>query len=108
MPYSNPANSPQLADLFKLTGKSALVVGGAGLLGSEIAFALAELGADVVVASRNGEHCEQHAADIRDMFPDTRPSAQVLDISIPASIKEAVEKVGDEKGIDILEGKRQK
>ena len=53
MPYSNPQNSPSLNKLLSLKNKSALVVGGSGLLGSEISFVLAELGAKITVASRN-------------------------------------------------------
>lgn len=38
---------------FDLTGKTALVVGGHGGLGKAIALAMADAGADVVVASRD-------------------------------------------------------
>lgn len=102
MHYSNAATSPLLADLFKLTGKSALVVGGAGLLGSEISFALAELGANVVIASRDLDNCEKRVTEIAEKFPDTDPTALVLDISCPSDIRRSVKKIGDEKGIDIL------
>ncbi len=33
MPYSNPEAAPSLAQLLSLKGRTALVVGGAGLLG---------------------------------------------------------------------------
>ena len=39
--------------MFELTGKVALVVGGHGGLRKAIALAMADAGADVVVASRN-------------------------------------------------------
>ena len=39
-----------LEKLFNLKGKTALVVGGAGLLGSQISAALAEQGANIVIA----------------------------------------------------------
>jgi NAD(P)-dependent dehydrogenase (short-subunit alcohol dehydrogenase family) len=42
-----------MTDLFDLTGKVALVVGGHGGLGKAIALSLADAGADVTVASRN-------------------------------------------------------
>lgn len=102
MPYSNPANSPLLTELFSLNGKSALVVGGAGLLGSEIAFALAELGANIIVASRNADSCQERAEEIEEKFPDTDPLALTLDISDPADIREAIKTIGDKRGIDIL------
>ncbi len=43
-------------DLFRLDGKTALVTGGAGIYGIHITRALAEVGAQVLVASRNLEH----------------------------------------------------
>ena len=43
----------RLKNLFSLQGKTALVAGGAGLLGGEIADALAEQGANLVIASRD-------------------------------------------------------
>ena len=42
-------------DLFSLKNKSSLVIGGAGLLGSQITEVLAEFGSNVIIASRNEE-----------------------------------------------------
>ncbi|MDQ3667933.1 MAG: SDR family oxidoreductase [Acidobacteriota bacterium] len=53
-------------DLFRLDGRVALVTGGAGLYGVHITRALAEAGAQVVVASRDLRKCEEFAADLRD------------------------------------------
>lgn len=50
--------------LFDLTDKVVVVTGGSRGLGREIAFACAQMGADVVVASRNIESCEATAAEI--------------------------------------------
>lgn len=52
----------QLSSLFDLTDRVALVTGGAGFLGSAMCRALAELGAVVVVASRDGDACKRAAA----------------------------------------------
>jgi len=54
-----------MTDLFDLTGKVAIVVGGAGGIGRSQALGLAECGADVIVASRQIEHLEQVASEIR-------------------------------------------
>ncbi len=54
-----------LADaLFDLTGRVALVTGGSRGLGREMVLALAACGADVVVASRDGEACHAVAAEV--------------------------------------------
>ena len=49
---------------FDFTGKTAIVTGGSRGLGREIALALAECGANVVVTSRKLEACESVAAEI--------------------------------------------
>jgi NAD(P)-dependent dehydrogenase (short-subunit alcohol dehydrogenase family) len=54
-----------MADLFDLTGKVAVVVGGAGGIGHAQALGLADAGADVVVASRKMEHLEPVAKEIQ-------------------------------------------
>jgi len=54
-----------MSDLFDLAGKAALVVGGAGGIGRAQALGLADAGADVAVASRNLEHLEKVAEEIK-------------------------------------------
>lgn len=51
-------------DQFKLTGRRALVTGGAKGLGKVIAGALAQAGADVAVSARTLSDCEAAAAEI--------------------------------------------
>jgi NAD(P)-dependent dehydrogenase (short-subunit alcohol dehydrogenase family) len=51
-------------DLFDLTGKVAVVTGGGTGLGRQMADALAEAGADVVVCARNEERCVEAAREI--------------------------------------------
>jgi NAD(P)-dependent dehydrogenase (short-subunit alcohol dehydrogenase family) len=52
-------------DRFGLTGRVALVTGGSRGLGREIVRALAQAGADIVVASRKEDACEETAAEVR-------------------------------------------
>lgn len=102
MPYSHPETAPALAELLSLKGRSALVVGGAGLLGGEITHALAELGAHVVIASRDLEKCRAFAEGVRRRHGTTADALQV-DITQPDSIRsllsETAERVGE---LDIL------
>jgi len=55
---------PTPAERFDLTGKVAVVTGGARGLGRAISQGLAEAGADVIVCSRNLDNCEQAAREI--------------------------------------------
>jgi NAD(P)-dependent dehydrogenase (short-subunit alcohol dehydrogenase family) len=52
-------------DLHDLTGKVAVVTGGSRGIGRAIADALAQAGADVVIASRKLDACEAAAAEVR-------------------------------------------
>ena len=52
------------AELFDLTGKTAIVTGGATGIGRQMAEGLAEAGAAVVLCARDGERCEAAAAEI--------------------------------------------
>ena len=52
---------PTLSSLFDLTGRSALITGGTGYLGSSFAEAFAEAGASVVIASRSRERATEAA-----------------------------------------------
>lgn len=51
-----------IQELLSLKGRTALVTGGAGYLGTEISYTLAELGANVIIASRDASKC-QHRCD---------------------------------------------
>jgi NAD(P)-dependent dehydrogenase (short-subunit alcohol dehydrogenase family) len=55
---------PSVQELFSLEGKVAVVAGGAGLLGFQMATAMAEVGANLVIASRQLEHCQEKAAQL--------------------------------------------
>ena len=55
---------PVIENLFSLAGKTAVVVGGGGVLAGEMAMGFAAAGADVVIADLNEEHANEHAQAI--------------------------------------------
>ena len=55
-----------LENMFSLSGKTAVVVGGTGVLGGALADGLAKAGAFVVVAGRGADRGEARVAAIRD------------------------------------------
>lgn len=94
----------RLAELFSLKNKVALVTGGAGYLGSEICYALAEQGADIIIASRNIDSCKQKCEEIEQYFNHSiKATAIQLDLLSKESIKECFAKIDKEYGgLDIL------
>ena len=54
-----------MKDLFDLTGKVALITGGSRGLGRAMALGFAAHGADVIIASRKLDSCEEAAAEVR-------------------------------------------
>ncbi|WP_298916333.1 SDR family oxidoreductase [uncultured Algimonas sp.] len=57
-----------LKSLLNLSGRTFLVSGGAGLLGSQISHGLAEQGANVLVASRDAENCRSFAKGLAESY----------------------------------------
>ncbi|CAL1517243.1 SDR family oxidoreductase [Chitinophaga sp. MM2321] len=51
--------------MFRLDGKIAIVTGGAGYFGKPLSLALAEAGAQVIIASRDVAKCDAYAAKLR-------------------------------------------
>jgi len=88
-------------DLFRLDGRIALVTGGAGIYGVHITRALAEVGAHVVVASRDLEQCEKVAGEMSE--EGLKVSAARLDLGSSESISTVCENIASEFGkVDIL------
>jgi len=91
-----------LWDLFKLDGKVAIVTGGARNLGYDMALALAEAGADVVITSRSLESANKSAATIA-AITGRRAWAVPLEITDVAQVEAMVDQVLNEfERIDIL------
>jgi NAD(P)-dependent dehydrogenase (short-subunit alcohol dehydrogenase family) len=85
----------------QLTNKLALVTGGSRGLGRAMALAFADAGADVAVASRARETCDEVVAMIRGK--GRRALAVEVDVSDSASVAKMVEATHTEFGrIDIL------
>ena len=88
-------------ELFSLEGKVAIVTGGRGLYGAAICEGLCEMGATVIVASRNGGKCEEFAEVLRQQGHSAFGMA--LDLSDDDSVKALPKAVFDRFGrIDIL------
>ncbi|MGM9948995.1 MAG: SDR family oxidoreductase [Lysinibacillus sp.] len=90
-------------DLFKLTGKTAIITGGGRGLGAQIAQGFAEAGiANIVLCSRNREACRAVGEALENAF-GIRTLAVACDVTNPEDVKAVVEKALDAFGtIDIL------
>jgi len=85
-------------DIFSLTNKTAIVTGACGLLGKQHCAALAEAGANVVVADINEELCKTVASAL-----DGNHFAVGFDVTSPESIEQAKQRIMEKYGrIDIL------
>ncbi|MFG6179349.1 SDR family NAD(P)-dependent oxidoreductase [Halomonas sp. THAF12] len=91
-----------LHELLDLSGRTALISGGAGHLGSAMAEALAELGASVVLAGRDVGRCETMLARLTDIAPDGHHRALALDVTDRDSVRRCVEALQADAGLDIL------
>jgi|YNPBryantNP2012_1023418.scaffolds.fasta_scaffold21558_1 NAD(P)-dependent dehydrogenase (short-subunit alcohol dehydrogenase family) len=92
---------PTVQELFDLSGRVAVVAGGAGLLGFQMATALAEAGAQVVIASRNLQNCEAKAAELSQKYREAM--AVRLDATDYASVQAMADTVMAKWGrIDVL------
>ncbi len=82
--------------MFDLTGRVALVSGAANGLGKATALAVAEAGADVVLADIDEDGMRTVAGEIESLHQRALP--QVCDISEPAQICSMFERIDDEFG----------
>jgi NAD(P)-dependent dehydrogenase (short-subunit alcohol dehydrogenase family) len=94
---------PQDIDIPPQTGKVAVVTGANSGIGLEAARRLAGAGADVVLAVRNPTKGAAAVDDIRASHPGAKVSAEALDLSSLASVRDfALTMAGRDRPIDIL------
>lgn len=90
-----------LLDRFRLTDKVAVVTGGRTGIGESLARALAEVGAQVIIAARDVAKCHAAAEEIR--ATGGRAIGAELDVTDRSQIEALVRDVGEQFGpIDIL------
>jgi NAD(P)-dependent dehydrogenase (short-subunit alcohol dehydrogenase family) len=87
--------------LLDLTGRVAIITGGAVGLGRQMAEGLAEMGAHLVLCARKKERCEGAAEELKAL--GVTALALACDVTNPASVREVVEAAVTRFGrIDIL------
>lgn len=87
-----------MSDLFDLSGRVAVVAGGAGLIGAELSRALAGHGANVVVADADADAAGDLVNDI-----GGRAQFESVDVTDPAGVEALFESVVDEHArLDVL------
>lgn len=88
-------------DMFDLTGKTAVVTGGSIGLGAQMAGGLAEAGANLLIAARKVQRCEDLAQKLISYGIKALPAA--CDVSKADDCQELMElAVKEFKGVDIL------
>ncbi|MDD4860170.1 MAG: glucose 1-dehydrogenase [Dehalococcoidales bacterium] len=97
----NAAAKRQFMDKFNLNGKVALITGGSRGIGKSIAMAMADAGADIIIASRKQPDLEEAAKEISQMGRKVIPI--VANVRNLPEIDTLVQQVMDKFGkIDIL------
>lgn len=96
-PFADVSSAP-LSDLLSLTGRRALVTGGAQGLGKAIALRLAEAGASVAIADLDEQHAAVAADDVADRFGRAAVGVR-MDVADAASVSS-----GAQSAVDVLGG----
>jgi NAD(P)-dependent dehydrogenase (short-subunit alcohol dehydrogenase family) len=101
IPKEATGSMKKVQELMDLSGRTAVVVGGAGLLGYQMATALAEAGANLVIASRDVKKCEEKADELCKQFQEAM--AAEVDAGDYSSVERMTAAVLNKFGkIDIL------
>lgn len=90
-PFNATSTAAEVIAGIDLTGRRAIVTGGASGIGIETARALASAGAEVVLAVRNVEAGERTAADIAESTGNKQVSVARLDLADQASVRSFAE-----------------
>jgi gluconate 5-dehydrogenase len=88
-------------NIFRLDGRVIVIPGGAGGIGSACALALAQYGANIVIAGRSAERAEAVCKSVREMGREAL--ASIVDVTQPEDvdrmIAESVERFGQVDGV---------
>lgn len=85
-PFTSHARAQEVIDGVDLTGRRAVVTGGASGLGAETVRALAAAGAEVTIAARRPQSAEPLVQELAAVGRAGRVHAEALDLSDPASV----------------------
>jgi gluconate 5-dehydrogenase len=89
------------SELFDLSGRAAIVTGGGSGIGRQMATALAEAGANLVLCARKAERCEEAAAEIERL--GVQAFGMRCDVRDPAEVQAVVDRTKAELGrVDVL------
>src|SRR3546814_14731002 len=87
-------------DLFRMDGQSVVITGASSGLGVGFARALADAGAELVLAARRGDRLESLSSELA---PITKVTTVVADVSVPEDCQRVAEAAIDGHGrIDVL------
>ena len=96
-------NNPYSGTNFDLSGKTAVVTGGLGLLGKEFSKALISAGANVVIGDIDKTHLSKVKDEINEQFQESTVSVVQLDVTNNRSISDFLGQIEKNNGgIDIL------
>jgi NAD(P)-dependent dehydrogenase (short-subunit alcohol dehydrogenase family) len=92
-----------VANLFDLTGKTAIITGSSRGIGKAIAHRLAEHGANVVVSSRKLDACQEAADEINKLVGRTAAIAVAANIAVKEALQNLVDETNKAFGkVDIV------